>query len=375
MKNKTVILMKNKIVTSLIVSSLLSALTLFFAFRNVPLSQLLDNLATLNYWWLLPTVALTIATFVLRTFRWQLILRDLESVNFAEAFHPLMIGFMMNCVLPGRVGELARPIIFKQKKGLPITTGIATIAAERVFDITFLNILFAFVFSTIANRPDIAIDYFGFHIDSIVLKSAAIGMVRLSVLSLVFIGMLAISPVRRFIKTIITKISGWIMAKLPRAQTKIKRCENLFIALLDNISIGLSMVHSPGRLLACFGLTTLIWALTAYSYFIFAKGCPGINLSIMELTTVMVVICFAIALPSIPGFWGLWEAGGMFALALFGVTGNDALGFILVNHAIQIFPIIIIGLISALITSVNFLLLTNKAGESTGKSHPTTEGV
>jgi glycosyltransferase 2 family protein len=53
----------------------------------------------------------------------------------------------------------------------------------------------------------------------------------------------------------------------------------------------------------------------------------------------------------------LWEAGGVFALSIFGIAEKDALGFTLVNHACQIFPVIIIGIASALITSVNILRL------------------
>jgi uncharacterized membrane protein YbhN (UPF0104 family) len=76
------------------------------------------------------------------------------------------------------------------------------------------------------------------------------------------------------------------------------------------------------------------------------------------MTTTMVIICFFIALPSVPGYWGVWEAGGVFALALFGVNQRDAAGFTLVNHAVQLFPVILIGLISALVTSVNILHLS-----------------
>jgi len=49
----------------------------------------------------------------------------------------------------------------------------------------------------------------------------------------------------------------------------------------------------------------------------------------------------------------LWEAGGVFALSLFGVTQKDALGFTLINHAIHIFPVIIFGLVSAWVTGVS----------------------
>jgi hypothetical protein len=67
----------------------------------------------------------------------------------------------------------------------------------------------------------------------------------------------------------------------------------------------------------------------------------------------MVIICIFISLPSVPGWWGLWEAGGVFALSLFGISAKDALGFTLANHAIQVIPVILIGFISAMILSVN----------------------
>ncbi|MCJ7617482.1 MAG: flippase-like domain-containing protein, partial [Desulfobacterales bacterium] len=68
-----------------------------------------------------------------------------------------------------------------------------------------------------------------------------------------------------------------------------------------------------------------------------------------------IIICFFIALPSVPGFWGIWEAGGIFALSLFGVSAKEAAGFTLANHAIQIFPIIIAGFISAMLSGVDTL--------------------
>jgi uncharacterized membrane protein YbhN (UPF0104 family) len=67
----------------------------------------------------------------------------------------------------------------------------------------------------------------------------------------------------------------------------------------------------------------------------------------------MVIICFFISLPSVPGWWGLWEAAGVFALSLFGVSSKEAAGFTLANHALQVFPVIIVGLTSAMIISVN----------------------
>ena len=72
----------------------------------------------------------------------------------------------------------------------------------------------------------------------------------------------------------------------------------------------------------------------------------------------MVIICIFISLPSVPGWWGLWEAGGVFALSLFGISAKDAAGFTLANHAIQVIPVILIGFASAMILSVNIRRLS-----------------
>jgi glycosyltransferase 2 family protein len=367
--------MSKKLIISLVIGSLVSALTLYLSFRNVPLDQLATYLRTINYWYLVPLVALVIVTFILRTFRWQIILGNIERIEFWQAFHPLIIGFMLNCILPGRVGELARPVLLRQKRGVSVTTGIATVAAERIFDIAALILLFTIVFSTVASRPDLKGDYFGFHLNSAVLKSAAWGMIRLSAVLIGCLTLLIIGTTRRLIKTVLEKTGRLLAARIPRFQNKIHRIVSFMTSIIDNFAAGLSLVRSPGSLLGCVGLTFLIWGLTAFSYYIFAKGCPGLQLSFMEFTTVMVVICFAIALPSVPGFWGLWEAGGVFALSIFGVAEKDALGFTLVNHAAQVFPVIVMGLISALITSVNILNLTLDEGGTRKNSQTSLEGV
>lgn len=347
-----------KLLIPLATGCLISALTLYFAFRNVPMDDLLAYMGTINYWWIAPTVAIIALTFVLRAFRWIIILKNISDITFWQAFHPTMIGFMMNCVLPGRVGELARPVLLKKGRGVPMTTGLATVAAERIFDLFILITLFALLFSTITGRPDLQGSYFGMHLDNQTVQAVAMGMIRLSIALLFCIAIMTISRTRNFIKNMIILFGQFMGRQLPKFESPIRKSISLFLSIIDNIAAGLSLVRNPTQLLTCMGMTFLIWGLTAVSYLIFAMGCPGITLSLIEFTTVMVIICFVIALPSVPGFWGLWEAGGVFALALFGIAEKDALGFTLVNHAAQIFPIIGIGLISALITSVNIIQLT-----------------
>ena len=104
--------MKNKTFIPLILGIILSALALYFAFRNVPFSELIIYLASINYLWIVPAVVVIFISFAIRAYRWQIILESAHKVGFWQAFNPLMIGFMINCILPGRVGEVARPADF-----------------------------------------------------------------------------------------------------------------------------------------------------------------------------------------------------------------------------------------------------------------------
>ena len=143
------------------------------------------------------------------------------------------------------------------------------------------------------------------------------------------------------------------------------------IKIIENIAQGFESIRHPKKIVFCSILSLLIWGLLGFSYYLFSLGSPGINLSFFELSAVMVIICFFISLPSVPGWWGLWEAAGVFALSLFGVSAKEAAGFTLANHALQIFPVIIVGMASAMILSVN---IRQMSFEGKNYQHPLPKG-
>ncbi len=352
--------MRPKMILSIAFGAALSVVTLYLAFRNVPLKELTAYLRTFNYVWLIPTVGLVLLTFVLRVARWRIILRQAQPLSFGQAFHPLMIGFMMNSVLPGRVGEIARPVILRQRHGLPITTGLATVAAERIFDIVMLMALFALVFGTLSSQPELEVTFGATALNQHTLQTIAWAMIRLILLLFAGLVLLLVDPSRRFMVLLIHRAARIVGGLGPRIEAPAQRAALFLTRMIDNVALVLSLVRHPRQLLTCLLITVSIWGATLLSYYIFSLGCPDIKLTLLQWTTLMVVICFFIALPSVPGYWGLWEAGGVFALSLFGVAARDAAGFTLLNHAAQLFPVIIVGWISTLATSVNIWQVSAK---------------
>ena len=352
---------------SFIVGLFVSAAALYFAFRNVPLSDLISYLAEINYFWLLPALVLVILSFYLRAVRWQIILTTSRSINVWRAYHPMMIGFMINCILPGRLGEVARPVILQKKEQIPFTTGLATVAAERIFDICLLLLLFIITVSAIQIRPDASVTFGKYNLNSETLDFIFSSMLQLGVILIAGIVLVSIGKIREFSYGIIRILPNLFFFTGPDFKNKVRQklCEPI-IRIIENVARGFALIRYPGKLIVCSALSMIVWAMLALSYYIFSLGSPGINLTFYELTVVMVIICFFISLPSVPGWWGLWEAAGVFGLSLFGVSAKEAAGFTLANHALQVFPVIIMGLFSAMLLSVNIRKLSFEGIEKKG---------
>lgn len=331
--------MNKKILFSLALGAIFSAGALYLAFRNVPLEDIKNSLAAVDYRWAVPSALAMVVSFVLRVVRWQVILAAHRPVGFQQAFHPLMIGFMLNCIMPGRVGEIARPVILKKNDGVPFSTGVATVAAERVFDLAVLMTMFAGVLFWVRIDPDFSMSFGEYRLNRDTLVAIGGGMVKLSLVMLVGIVIIGIDSMRGIILRVVRRIPQYLrfLSHQSRKMLSAKIFDPIAL-LLEGFAAGLAMIKQPMKMLVCLVLSVATWALVAMSFQLLAFGIAGVDLSFVEYVAVMVIICIFIALPSVPGYWGLWEAGGVFALA---------------NHVVQLIPVIIIGLLSALVTGIN----------------------
>lgn len=353
--------MNKKLIVSSSIGVFVSVAAFYFAFRNVPMADLFRYMRTIDPVWVIPSVALCIIAFYFRVLRWRLILGEKYHLTFWEAYHPLMIGFMVNCILPGRVGEIARPAILKKRDNVPFTTGLATVAAERLLDLIFLLLFFAVVLTMVEIDDSLSIPFGDYILNKETLDTVSMGMLRLLVVLLAGAASLTFSPSRNIIKAMVSGIPGLLFFLSQETQEKLdqKICTPVN-SLLDNFSLGFSQIREPKRLVGCLFLSAAVWMVSALSSYVMTFGSPGIDMSFQEVFAMMIIICFVIALPSVPGFWGIWEAGGLFALTIFGISGEAAAGYTLVNHAVQLLPIILLGFISAFATGINILSLQKK---------------
>jgi uncharacterized protein (TIRG00374 family) len=356
-----------KMMLSLVTGGLVSALALYLVFRNVPMNELLAYFKTVNYWWVVPSSAVILVSFWIRVVRWQLLLSPFKKADFWSAHHPLMIGFMLNCILPARAGELARPVVFSKQQKVPFTKVLATVGAERVFDVVVLLLCFVMVLGTVEISPSLNMSFGDYQLNKATLEMVAMRTFQLCLLLIGCIVVVSIKATHAFIRAFIMGLPKVLFFTSSHFKEKMgeKVCVRL-VGIFDNIASGLDLLKSPKKVTLCLTLSFLLWPIQGLSYYLLAIGCPGIDLSFLELFAMMIILCFFISLPSAPGFWGLWEAGGVFALLIFGVSATEARGFTLLNHVFQLLPVIVVGLISAFITGVSIAQFASETDAEAG---------
>src|SRR5204863_8343033 len=74
-------------------------------------------------------------SFVVRTVRWEILLRNTgESNRFGELFHIVILAWLANCVLPAKMGDFYRAYLLRQQTDVSGSTGLGTIFSEPALD-------------------------------------------------------------------------------------------------------------------------------------------------------------------------------------------------------------------------------------------------
>lgn len=119
-----------------------SAVLLWLVFRNVDLAAVFDRIQLVPIGALLGFMATLFITQLTRVYRWDLLTRPLARLPFAEQARIGFVGMAAIAFLPLRLGELARPYLFKKASGAPMSSGLGAVVVERVIDGLLVTLTF-----------------------------------------------------------------------------------------------------------------------------------------------------------------------------------------------------------------------------------------
>lgn len=309
----------------------ISAGFLYWAVRGVHVGDILSQVSRANPVLFAASVLIVTLTFPARAVRWRLLLAAATRTMppLGAVWHATAIGFMANNVLPARAGELARAYAGSKLVGLPVSTALSTIAVERVFDGVVVVVLLALGIAAPGFPADVTVG--GWSLSGLAALMGAVFFVALIVL-----GVAAHFPERALA----------ISDRLARALLP-SRAANWIAGVARHLFDGLSVLRSPRDFGRVLGWSFVVWGLNVVSY-AFAFGAFHLDLPVTSALVLQGIVVLGVAIPSSPGYVGLFEAACVAALGVYGVAQGPAVGFAIALHMAWFIPITVLGVWSLL---------------------------
>ena len=280
---------------------------------TVDLGELGRQLAAARWEWIVASVLLAPIGVWTRGRRWWYLFP--AGSNPPGLVPATMIGYMANNVLPLRAGEFVRVYVVARRWGHGFWTTLATLIVERVLD--SLVIVLAIVV-LVLRRP--------------VPRTLEIGAIVLLMIDLVAVtalGFLAIAPAS----------ARRILERLTRRWPTVQRRVD---GIVTTFARGLEGVRTRSHFLPLLLWTVIVWIIPAAIAWTMFRALH-LELPWIAGWAVIAFVGLGIAIPSAPGYVGVFHAAATLALTMFGVPTTAAFGYALLSHATQIIPITIVG--------------------------------
>ena len=278
----------------------LISLAIVFYFAN--LGRMLAALRLADYRFVALAFLISLVWLLVRGLVWRSLLQ--HRAPYSQVFFTITEGYLLNNVLPFRLGEVARAFLLSKKASLEFWQVLSTIIIERILD---LAMAVGLLLSTLA-----------FVVGGTWAKPAAIGVGAFVLVGLVILYLMARNQSRA-----LALIEGLGQRWPALAKASGNRLEAFFngISVLTNPSVFIQAVFwmVADWLLAILQYYVLLLAFFPQGKFLWAAFALG-------------VAALGIAAPSSPGAVGVLELSIVGALAVFGLDSSTALAFALTGH-------------------------------------------
>jgi len=286
---------------------LLAAVLLYYSLRGIEWREVARIVAAAKLRYLGLAVVVSTGTLLLRALRWRILLNAHGAVDLPTVFWATAAGYFGNSFLPARAGELVRTVLVSSRSTLDNAYVLATALSERVADAVALVAITALVLLTLPVQP-------GW------LASAAMPF---AIVALLGVSLIAVLPwLESSVRTLLER------APLPQAVRP-----TLMTAMEQGLR-GIRAFHDPKRLLGFVALTIVIWTLDALGTVI-GGAALGLSIPISVAFLLIASLGLGSALPSTPGYVGIYQFVAVTVLTPFGFSRADAIAYILVAQALS----------------------------------------
>jgi hypothetical protein len=315
-----------KLVVSYVISILLVAAILLF----VDINKVIEGVIGFGVEQFVVLMILVVISFVLRAVLWKELLGPFGKVSFSDSFHINNIGFLVNNILPLRIGEIVKAVLIGKKYSIGKVKAFSTVVVNRILE-GFVLVLFFIAGMLIA--PSI-----GSEIKNVMILPA--------IAFLLMLGLFVFPDVY-------LKISEKIVKGIsPNLYEKTKN-------MLKDIIVGEKAFRQGWKANAAIILSTIgVWGVVAGLYYLTALRF-GLNMGIGELLVITAFTSLVTIIPSAPGFIGTFQAGFIFVFLAMGFGAEEATAVSIVIQLAFLVATSILGLISLHMTGIKMQEITS----------------
>ena len=290
---------------SWVISSLLAAVLLYFSVRHVDWGRVWHTIAGARWGYLAAATAITLFSYFLRALRWRILLNAETWFSVATVFWANMAGYLGNNFLPARAGELIRTYLISGRSSLSKTYVLTTALGERLMDVIALVLWSSLVLLGVNPKPRWMQDLSG-------TMALVAGAGAVAVMILPHTGSLAEN----------------LLGRIPLPE----RWRTHLVGLTGQVLSGLRAFHDWGRFTGFTLMTVVIWVADAFGVIAGARAL-GLTISFRVALLLLTGLGLGSALPSTPGYVGIYQFVAVTVLTPFGVGRDEALAYILVAQA------------------------------------------
>ena len=272
------------------------------------------------------TIATVLATVVfwIRAWRWKALLEPVRAdTSFRSRFAATTIRFMGNNIFPLRAGEVLGPLALARAEKLPVIASMTSIVLERVLDtLTIVGLLFLSMY--LPGLPSLAGS------DAFTDSGRSIGVMVLVGLAV----LIALVTWPSYALRLTGRVTNWLP---PRISLWIRHAAESFLTAAG----ALRQRHLVARAV---GWSLVLWLVNALGFW-YAMRAFDLNYSFTAALFFQGVLGVAVALPSAPGFFGLYEAAAALVLVeMWGADLTTTNAFAAAYHIAGFIPVTVIGL-------------------------------
>ncbi|MFN8412657.1 MAG: lysylphosphatidylglycerol synthase transmembrane domain-containing protein [Anaerolineales bacterium] len=283
-------------------SFLLAAFLLFFALRGFNWEFFIISLKNVSYGYLFFIFFWSSFSYFIRALRWRILIISRGDISIADVFWANMTGYLGNNILPARAGELIRAAYVSKVSKASATFAIATGLVERFFDLIFLIILSLISLSFVGGLSEL-------FVRALRIMAFVAGLGALFIIFTPFVG-------------------NWILTKLTSWKWRASTFQEKILGFLEQFFHGVEAFHNFRRVFLFTLFTFLIWLMDGLGAVLLAKSLQ-VSLSLMQSFLFLSMLGISSAIPSTPGYVGVYQFVAVTVLQPFGFTREIAIAFAL----------------------------------------------